>query len=41
MVPGSLWEFNGKQFMKIGHEYFSNPPLKFYETSLFPIKGQT
>ena len=41
MVPSSLRESDGKQFMKIGHEYFSNPPLKFHETSLFPIKGQT
>ena len=30
-----------KQLMKIANEYFSNPLLKFYETSQLSIKGRT
>ena len=39
MVPRPLRKSGEKQFMKIGHEYFSNPPVKFHETSLFSINS--
>ena len=41
MVPSPLRKSVEEQFMKIGHEYYSNPPVKFYETSLISIKSQT
>ena len=41
MVPSPLKKSEEKQFMKIDHEYFSNQPLKFHETSLISIEGRT
>ena len=41
MVLSPLRKSDEKQFMKIGHEYFINPPLKLHETSLFSIEGRT
>ena len=40
MVPSPLRESVEKQFMKTDHKYILNPPVKSYETSLLPLKGQ-